>query len=211
MNQNNNKHQWFDGWIYSSFIAPNLHFLFNTLHNSLNPSTSVLDVACGTGYFGLTFHSSFKNVVGVDLSETNINKANSLKNKHNIKNINFIHNNATELSQLFQPKTFDYAFISLALHEMPENLRLKVINQVAIVSKEQVFIDYAIDKFNFWTIAVILSEFFAGIEHFANYRNYKKNLGLYPLLDASNLTIISDTPILKYNLRMIRTKSKEIL
>lgn len=130
-----NKHQWFDGWVYSSFIAPNLKFIFKKVYDIINKQSTVLDVACGTGFFALNYYANFLKIVGVDLSSTNIKKAQQLKQKKNIKNIEFIHQDAAKLSENFPKNAFNYSFISLALHEMPENIRITVIKQMSEVSK----------------------------------------------------------------------------
>lgn len=203
-----NKHQWFDGWIYSSFIAPNLKFIFNKVFEIINKNTTVLDVACGTGFFALNYSNFFVNIKGVDLSETNIKKAKQLQLQKNLQNIDFIHYDAARLTDIFHENEFDYSFISLALHEMPNELRLKVIKEMSFISKEQLFIDYSFDKFNFSSIIVYLSEFFAGWDHFTNFLNFKKNGALIPLLQNADLDIINEHYLFKYNLKILHTKSK---
>jgi ubiquinone/menaquinone biosynthesis C-methylase UbiE len=203
-----NKHQWFDGWIYSALIAPNLKFIFKKVYDIFNKQSTVLDVACGTGFFALNYYANFLKIVGVDLSSVNINKAHQLKQRKNIKNIEFIHQDATKLNEIFPKNAFDYSFISLALHEMPENIRSTVIKQMSEVSQEQLFIDYSFGKLNYSTLIVYLSEFFAGREHFNNFLNFKKNGGLIPLIQQVNLEIIAEYYLFKYNLKIIHTKSK---
>ena len=74
----------------------------------------IADLGCGTGQFSGLLASKNREVVGVDFSSASINKAQALKNKFNLQNLNFTQ--ADLLSPCFKQNTFDYVFCCGVLH-----------------------------------------------------------------------------------------------
>lgn len=66
---------------------------------------NVLDIGCATGFFSDLFAANAKSVVGIDISKENINVANKLRIKNNIK---FIKMDASSLK--FKKNSFDIIF-----------------------------------------------------------------------------------------------------
>lgn len=81
-------------------------------------SSTVLDVATGTGQQALAFARRGYDVTGVDLTESML----GIARKHN-KNglVKFEAADATHLR--FKPKSFDLTCVSFALHDMPLVIR----------------------------------------------------------------------------------------
>lgn len=183
-----NLNHWYDGKIYETFIDPFQKKLFAKIYNIVPENATVLDVACGTGKLASVLAPKCREVCGVDLSNRNINIA----KKRNIKNANFIHGDATELSKHFGNK-FDVAMISLALHEMQPEIRAQVINEMKKVADYLIFADYVVPmKTDATGIGVHIVEFFAGKHHFAGYKHFQKNGGLEYLINETKLEIVEN-------------------
>ena len=85
------KKEWFGEW----FDSPYYHVLYKDRdytearnfidhlidHLHLNPSHKILDLACGKGRHSIYLNSKKMNVVGLDLSESNIKYANQFSNE----------------------------------------------------------------------------------------------------------------------------------
>jgi SAM-dependent methyltransferase len=143
-------------------------------------------VACGTGKLASLLAPKCSKVIGIDLSIKNINVAKARQ----IQNTEFIHGDATKLKENIADE-LDIAVISLALHEMPPNVRSSVIDQMKQAAEELIFADYVVPMPTDLTgKGVHLVEFFAGKHHFAGYRHFQKNGGLDSLLNESKLHIV---------------------
>lgn len=184
------KIHWYDGWIYHKFIAPNQDITFRIMQTMMKKDTTVVDVGCGTGRFVFQAAEKFKFVVGLDLSSRNINKAKRLLSKTKVNNVSFIHGDAEELQNYLEEK-FDYATISYVIHELPENSRLKILNNLKAISNEIVIGDYFVPQpYNRRGLANNIAEVLAGKDHFYNYRNFVNNYGLPELIDKAGMRIV---------------------
>lgn len=126
----------------------------------------ILDVACGTGSQSYELAKRGHEVVGVDLSPEMLAVARR-KNKNGFR-IKFIEADATKLP--FKDRSFDIATISLAVHEMPYEMGVKVLKEMRRVSKEEMIIVDFTGKLG--SIIRLFEE--------ENYRNFiKVGLGKY--------------------------------
>ncbi|PJA96597.1 MAG: hypothetical protein CO129_05730, partial [Ignavibacteriales bacterium CG_4_9_14_3_um_filter_34_10] len=92
-----NKNHWYDGWFYDVFIAPNQDRLFALIKNLIETNSSVVDVGCGTGRFSFSVADKVSQVVGIDLSKKNIDKAKKTLSKNPNQKISFHHTNLSDL------------------------------------------------------------------------------------------------------------------
>lgn len=183
-----NIRHWYDGLIYEIFIDPFQAQLFKKIKNIIPNGTSLLDIASGTGKFAVMMSDKCSLVTGVDLSLLNINRA--VKHLKYYPNIEFIHGNATKLDEFLKRK-YDYATISLALHEMPHEIRIPVIEQIKKFSDTIIFSDYVVPmKSDISGLGVRIIEFLAGKSHFTGYKHFQANGGLDYLLKETNLKIV---------------------
>ena len=102
--------------------------------------SQVLDVATGTGQQAFAFAKYGYDVTGIDLTESMLEIA-----KRNNKNgfVKFEVGDATHLR--FDRNTFDACCISFALHDMPLNIREKVLREMVRVTKPKgviIIVDY---------------------------------------------------------------------
>ena len=99
----------------------------------INPiNKSVLDVATGTGSLAIALSSTAKKVVGIDLSPKMLEVA---KRKRHTNNLSFLQMDASKMN--FQDDEFDIVTISLGLHDMPQEIRSSVLEEVKRVLKKE--------------------------------------------------------------------------
>jgi ubiquinone/menaquinone biosynthesis C-methylase UbiE len=102
---------------------------------------SILDVCTGTGSQARAFGKKGYNVAGVDISTEMLNVA-AKRNRY--RNVKFEVVDATSLP--FEDKQFAISTISLALHDIPREVRPKVLAEMKKVSRRVVVIDYHIPE-----------------------------------------------------------------
>lgn len=106
--------------------------------------SKILDVCTGTGKQAFAFGKRGYDVVGIDLSEDMLNVA-TKKNEYD--NVKFKVADATGTP--FEENHFDVSCISFALHDMPIEIRERVLVEVMRVTKPKgniVIIDYALPE-----------------------------------------------------------------
>jgi len=88
-----------------SLIDTNLkQFEMNTIIQSLKHSDYAIDIGCGDGIGTCEFSKHVKKIIGIDNSQTMLNKARKLKRKGNYHNLEFFKQNILDL------KTLDFKF-----------------------------------------------------------------------------------------------------
>lgn len=177
------------GLFYSTVIDPVLVSLRKKVNRQIPGGQKILDVACGTGAQVFELAPFAKEVTGIDLSESMIRKAEQTKEKRDFANVQFRVCDATGKWK-FAGKQFDIALITLALHQFsPENYP-HILGEMKRVAQQIIIVDYAVPlpkNFTGWGSQV--AEFFAGREHFRNFRKFYRLGGLKNILAANNITI----------------------
>jgi demethylmenaquinone methyltransferase/2-methoxy-6-polyprenyl-1,4-benzoquinol methylase len=149
----------------------------------------VIDIACGTGAQVFELFETASKIVGIDLSESMINHAQSTCKKRNIPNAAFFVCDATNLS-IFERGSFDVAIMSLALHQFDPSLNSSVLNEMKRVARRIIIADHAVPlPKNYAGIGSRIAEFLAGKEHNHNFRHYYKLGGLNKILPVNGLKI----------------------
>lgn len=93
-------------------------------------SKTILDVATGTGSLAIELSRTAKKVIGIDLSTEMLEVA---EKKRKTGNLEFRHMDASQME--FEDGAFDAVTISLGLHDMPVDIRTKVLQEVKRVLK----------------------------------------------------------------------------
>lgn len=177
------------GWFYGTFIDPVLQNMRTQIAAQVKPGESVIDIACGTGAQVFAFSQTASKAVGVDLSESMIEWAQKNRKRKNIPHVEFHVADATELS-LFQEKEFDVATMSLALHQFEPELHPVILNEMKRIAKKLIIVDYSVPlPKNYAGYGSQVAEFFAGLEHHANFKKYYAAGGLNHILPANSLQI----------------------
>lgn len=140
---------------YNNTLFKNLVPIYDTVAFFLGPvrkkilkelrlpkKSKILDVACGTGTQALLLAKHGYEVTGVDLSTAMLKRARLKTNKE--YSVSFIRADATKLP--FKNNTFNASTISFGLHDMPEEIRVKILREMKRVTKKRgriLIADYA--------------------------------------------------------------------
>lgn len=187
-----NKHHWYDGWFYDSFIAPNQDKLFGQIKNLIEPQSTIIDVGCGTGRLEFVLADKCKSVLGIDLSKRNISRAQKTLFQHPNPKIYFRHHNLSEIISEGQAH-FDFAILTFVIHEVDEADRIDLLNEIASVADKIIIGDYLVPRPKvFGSFLTEVIEFVAGAEHFINFKSYVSNGGIYYLANKVGLRILTE-------------------
>jgi demethylmenaquinone methyltransferase/2-methoxy-6-polyprenyl-1,4-benzoquinol methylase len=110
--------------------------------------TRAIDVATGTGAQARAFTEAGASVVAIDLSQRMLAIA---MRKHRDRDIAFVEADATSLPA--SDASFDVSCVSFALHEMPRDVRARVVGEMARVTRpggKVVVVDYALPRNRVW-------------------------------------------------------------
>lgn len=173
---------------YSLFIDRALKELRQTIpaFAGMHRGQKVLDVCCGTGDQAIRLAGQGLEVHGIDLDDRMIAVAEAKKRRSGQEHINFQTGDASTL--LFRNRSFDYATISLALHEKPREIQLQVIEEMRRVVKKGgalVLADFGVPAR--WFIRIL--EGLVGGEHYACFKAYQAAGGLETLTATSGLKV----------------------
>jgi SAM-dependent methyltransferase len=192
-----NKDHWYDGWFYDTIIAPNQDRMFNEIKKAIEPNSTVIDVGCGTGRFPFSVSDKVSKVVGVDLSKKNIDKAKQTLSKSPNEKISFHHSTLSDL--ISQNLHFDYAVMTYVIHEVNPDERINLLKEMASIADKIIIGDYLVPvNKGFWSVINEIVEFFAGSEHYNNFKDFVANRGLIGLANKANLKVhteLNNTPV----------------
>jgi ubiquinone/menaquinone biosynthesis C-methylase UbiE len=179
------------GLVYKWFGDPILSPLQVSAMEYIDPGNKIIDIACGTGAFVYRMAKSAKFVTGIDLSSSMINLALKTKKKYNINNVEFFIKDACHLDD-FKDNVFDYATLSMAIHQFTTDLGLKILNELKRIAKEIVIIDYTCPfPRNPYATTMYLIEKLAGKEHYKCFKNYMSIGGIEAIARNVGLEIIA--------------------
>jgi SAM-dependent methyltransferase len=187
-----NKDHWYDGFFYDKFIAPNQDMLFGQIKKIIKPNSKVIDVGCGTGRFSFYAADKCNSILGIDLSERNINRAQVNLLKSSLKNITFHHKNISEIISENNHR-FDYAVVTYVIHEVEENQRVSLLNDIKKIADTIIIGDYLVPKptgLLSWLNEIV--EFVAGKDHYTNYKHYVAHGGVEVVVHQTGLKIIHE-------------------
>lgn len=167
---------------YSNFIDPQFREVRIRVPRfaGMKKGDKVLDICCGTGDQAFYYRNEDILAVGIDLNPKMIKTAEERKEKEKAKDVFFLPANATNLP--FEDSFFDFASISLALHEITRNMRDEIVSEMQRVVKKDghlIFIDFSAPLPKSIVSSVIKSvEFLAGSKNFHNFTDYYEQGGL---------------------------------
>jgi ubiquinone/menaquinone biosynthesis C-methylase UbiE len=176
---------------YESLVDPHLRELrkFTPEFSGMTAGDRVIDVCCGTGAQVLEYASRGIIATGIDISPNMLKIAARNKMRHKAVNVSFQLADATELP--FSDGYFDYASISLGLHDKGKPTRYKIISEMKRVVKQNgalILIDFQFMlPWNIWGMSVRAIEFLAGWANYQSFRDYLANGGLEDILKYHGL------------------------
>lgn len=187
---NENKNHWYDGWFYDIFIAPNQDRLFRQISKFIKTDSTIIDVGCGTGRFSFFIADNCKSVLGIDISERNITRAERNLERSNSDKISFRHISLNQISSE-RLEHFDFAVMTYVLHEIAESDRIQHLKDMSEIADTIIIGDYLYpNRVGFWNVLNEAVEFAAGRDHYLNYKSFLANGGIKKLAAEAGLKII---------------------
>lgn len=149
----------------------------------------VLDVCCGTGAQVLEYSRRGIIATGIDISPNMLNIAMRNRMKQKAVNVSFQLADATNLP--FLDGYFDYASISLGLHDKGKPIRYQIISEMKRVVKQDgalILIDFQVPlPRSVLAVFARAIEFLAGGSHYQSFKDYLRNGGLEDILKSHGL------------------------
>jgi len=178
---------------YSTVVDPLLRGirLYALKFSGMRAGNRVLDVCCGTGDQVYYYARAGMTATGIDLDPNMLKLAEKDKRRQTLNSVSFQLADARSLP--FKANTFDYVFISFALHEKERDARDKVISEMKRVVRREgalMFIDFQVPlPKNLLSWLVKAAEFMAGSKHYKCFKDYLKQGGLDVILRKNQLTL----------------------
>lgn len=193
-----NKQHWYDGWFYDRLIAPNQDRLFTQIEQRIAPDSRVLDVGCGTGRLAFALAGKCERVLGIDLSQRNIERAKRNLAGHPHTNISFEHRSVAEIVS-DGTMHFDYAVLTYVLHEVPEPERTTLLLELSTIADRIIVGDYLVPvPSGGWSVLNDLVEYAAGMDHYTNFKSFVANGGIRSLAEQIHFEVLEEVRNLPY-------------
>ncbi len=184
-------------FFYRRFIDPLLRPLRRTLAGMIPEGASVLEAACGTGEQSLIIARKAGRVLGFDYNRTIVECAQGrIPGDGEWTNLTFQEADARDLLFIADGE-FDYATITLALHEMNPANRIPVLRELSRTARQLLVADYSTpmpSTIGGWFTRMI--EKMAGKDHYAGYSDYQAAGGLDTIIRESGLEIVEENSVL---------------
>src|SRR4030042_2316621 len=140
--------------------------------SGMKAGDKVIDVCCGTGAQVLEYGSRGIIATGIDISPDMLKIATRNRIKHKAINVSFQLADATDLP--FPDGYFNYASISLGLHDKPKTVRYQIISEMKRVVKPGgvlILVDYQVPlPRNTWAVSARVIEFLVGGSHYQSFK-----------------------------------------
>jgi ubiquinone/menaquinone biosynthesis C-methylase UbiE len=167
---------------YSTLIDPLLRDIRKRIpgFSGMKAGDKVIDVCCGTGAQVLEYGHRGIFATGIDIDPGMLKIATRNRMRQKAINVSFQLADATKLP--FPDGYFDYASISLGLHDKEKHIRDQIISEMKRVTRKDgalILIDFHVPlPANGWSVIARAIEFFAGGTHYRNFKEYIANNGL---------------------------------
>jgi ubiquinone/menaquinone biosynthesis C-methylase UbiE len=180
------------------------------INDLTDPNATVVDIGCGTGELVFCLAPRSKRVVGIDVNENILQHSRRKMRKLEASNVEFIKKDVNEES-FFSQNQFDYAILSMVLHQFGLTEANKVLESAKKVAKYIILADFSSPLPD--SIAgqgALLIEKIAGGEHYNSFKAYQKKNGLNYFLRTCQLPVIEDKLGGLDVIRIVKTLSKSI-
>ena len=113
-----------------------LEFFYTKKHLSgfISPDSRVLEIGCGTGYYGMYFADKCAEYVGIDLVPKHISVFNEKIAESNLKNVRCAVGDATDLNDI-DDNSFDVVLSLGPMYHLSESERQKAFAECARICK----------------------------------------------------------------------------
>lgn len=182
------KRHWYDGWIYDRILAPNQVVPFSKIRDLIPRGSNVIDIGCGTGRLAFGLSDKCRSVLAIDLSEKNIRTAKVTLEETKSDNVTFLHSDLASIIRQGE-KHYDFAILSYILHEVGSDERIRILDDAAQIADRIVVSDHLPVASVTGNIIREVMEFFAGKEHYMNYRSFISEGGIRYMADRTGLRV----------------------
>ena len=184
---------WWAPWMLNRVIEPLMKELRVQAPGlaDMQAGDTAVDICCGTGALALHYAGMGVTAAGIDMDPRVIEIANGKGQKLGLTNASF--RVADALNLPFEDDYFDYASISMSLHETESTERDTIISEMKRIVKGAgalIFIDYKVPLPlipSSYTSKVV--ELVCGRDHNRCFRDYVRQGGLDGLLDKHGLHV----------------------
>ncbi|HAN21229.1 MAG: hypothetical protein A2Y15_06680 [Clostridiales bacterium GWF2_36_10] len=127
----------FEDMRFSNSRAKSLefHYTKKSVSEYINHNTSVIEIGCATGYYGMYFADRCKEFIGVDLSPENIETFKNKITNNNLNNVSAMVGDATNLVAITDCQ-FDVVMALGPLYHLPEVERELVFSECKRICKD---------------------------------------------------------------------------
>jgi ubiquinone/menaquinone biosynthesis C-methylase UbiE len=180
---------------YETLIDPILKDLRKAIpeFSGMRAGDKVIDVCCGTGAQVLEYGRRGITADGIDNSRDMLKTATRNRLRQQVNNVSFVLADAAKLP--FPDDYFDYATISLALHDKARPKRYQIISEMKRVVKTAgslILIDFQVPLPGNVLAQVARSvEFLAGGSHYQGFKDFLATGGLEDILENHGLQLKS--------------------
>jgi SAM-dependent methyltransferase len=159
--------------------------------------STVVELGSGTGAQACALGKRCSTYLGIDLNPDSVACAQLRCTRKQFSHIRFKVSDGKNLDFLADAE-FDLATLTLALHEMPSETRILVLEELQRVAKKLLVVDYTVPlPSSFLGRGTYLIEKLAGEAHFAGFTDYQRLGGLPYLLKETGFVILSERTALK--------------
>ena len=190
---------------YKNIIDPFLKKVHKVASLMIDEGSKAIDIACGNGTLAMKIAEHASDVTAIDLSDDMIDYAKIRAGAASMRNMEFILMDAKDLSR-FEDKSFDYATISMAVHQFSLADAFVILKEMKRIAKEIVIIDYAYPlPGGLKGAGTRVIERIAGVEHNNNFREYLRFGGLPAICKACDLELL-DPEVFQSVFSIVRCK-----
>ena len=194
---------------------------FLTLTPPDSKTANVLEIGCSCGgnLFPFALANPNANVVGVDLSGVQINKANNLKNEFGLKNIKFIQADISKLSlnQIGDASKFDYIICHGVYSWVPDPIKEAILAKIKEFLSPNGIAYVSYNVYPGWKIKDVIRDFllFGTKNITSEYEKVKKarelikflkDYCLFCIRESNTSKILTNSDIILEHLNIIESK-----
>ncbi len=177
--------------IYSVLIDPLLSGLRKGVMDAVDDKAAVIDIACGPGTLSLAMAQKAGHVTGIDIDEKLISFASGAASKKGIWNVSFALHDASDLT-VYRDYEYDIAVTSMAVHQFPEELAVKILSEMKRIARKVIIADYNFPMPRGFSRSVAYGiERMTKGDHHRNFIHYMSRGGLQWFAASAGLEILS--------------------
>lgn len=163
--------------------------LHRLILKQIEPGQRILDAGCGTGNLTLKLAAQAREVVGVDLSPAMIETAQERLRHSELDNVRFLEADLTQALAGETDHVFDLALSVMVVHEMPTQVRLDALREMARLARRVFIVDFETPQR--WNLAGLRNrtfEMLAGATHYRAFRDYRARGGMPRIAKTAGLS-----------------------